>query len=59
MLTLIKEKTSLMGNGPINGEKQPDEEFQETEILKKILPLTRRKSTDGLIFYASTDKAGV
>jgi len=63
MLTIFKEKTSsAMGNGPNGGEKKPNEEFDEDSIFKQTLQLdgsNRRKSTDGLIFFAGTDKARV
>ncbi len=51
-----------MGNGPNGGEKKPNEEFDEDSIFKKTLQFdgsNRRKSTDGLIFFAGTDKARV
>ncbi|CAF3871830.1 unnamed protein product [Rotaria sp. Silwood2] len=51
-----------MGNGPSNGEKKIDEEQYEDAILKKTLQLgelSRTDSTQGLIFFAGTDKARV
>jgi hypothetical protein len=63
MLTFLTEKTtSFMGNGPNNGEKEPDEEYEEPEIFRKSLQLEglhRPPDPDDLIFFASTDKARV
>ena len=52
MLTFFEETTSpVMGNGPTNGETNPDEEYYQTNRTKR--------NGNGLIFYAGTDKARV
>jgi len=48
-----------MGNGPTNGEQNPDEEYTNDEFFEKNSLLNRTKSTNGLIFFAGTDKARV
>lgn len=50
-----------MGNDSTNGD-QENEEDQENSSKNKTLQIrefNRRKSTEGLIFFASTDKARV
>ncbi|CAF2494573.1 unnamed protein product [Rotaria sp. Silwood2] len=62
MLKFYNENSTIMGNGPSNGEKKIDEEQYEDAILKKTLQLgelSRTDSTQGLIFFAGTDKARV
>lgn len=57
MLTFFNEKTSsIMGNGPNSGEKNPNDENEDNSIFRANL---RRSSANGLIFFAGTDKARV
>jgi hypothetical protein len=61
MLTFFKEKTSssFMGNGPTNGEQNSNEEYTNEEFFEKNSLLNQTKNTNGLIFFAGTDKARV
>ncbi|CAF0813875.1 unnamed protein product [Rotaria sp. Silwood1] len=62
MLKFYNENSTIMGNGPNSGEKKTDEEQYEDAILKKTFQLgelSRTESTEGLIFFAGTDKARV
>ncbi|CAF0782845.1 unnamed protein product [Rotaria sordida] len=62
MLKFFNENSTIMGNGSNNGEQQIDEEQYEDIILKKTLQLgelSQTESTEGLIFFAGTDKARV
>ncbi|CAF0896827.1 unnamed protein product [Rotaria sordida] len=62
MLKFFNENSTIMGNGSNNEEQQIDEEQYEDIILKKTLQLgelSQTESTEGLIFFAGTDKARV